>query len=134
MRGTHHVEETPGRPPVVLLHHAANSLCAWSAFVPGIGGHRPLARDRRSFGSTPGDAVFDARLFEGDPDELAAAAACSGRGSRAPDRPQRGRGRGAAGHAEGVARPPHRLERERFDREVEAHLEAAEGGPSSSIL
>lgn len=68
------VEETPGRaPPVVLLHHGANSLRAWDPFAPAIaGGRRVLAYDRRGFGSSPRDAVFDAGLFERDADDLAA--------------------------------------------------------------
>ena len=69
-----YVEESPGRPPaIVLLHHGAGSLRAWDAFLPGIaGGRRVLAYDRRGFGSSPRDAVFDARLFERDADDLAA--------------------------------------------------------------
>lgn len=67
-----YVEEVAGRePPVVLLHHGANSLRAWDSFVPEIGGGRRLiAYDRRGFGSSPRDAVFDARLFERDADDL----------------------------------------------------------------
>jgi pimeloyl-ACP methyl ester carboxylesterase len=69
-----YVEELPGRTPaIVLLHHGANSLRAWDDFVPGIAaGRRLLAYDRRGFGSSPRDAVFDAGLFSRDADELAA--------------------------------------------------------------
>jgi pimeloyl-ACP methyl ester carboxylesterase len=69
-----YVEESPGRPPaVVLLHHGAGSLRAWDAFLPEIaGGRHTLAYDRRGFGSSPRDAVFDAGLFERDADDLAA--------------------------------------------------------------
>jgi pimeloyl-ACP methyl ester carboxylesterase len=68
-----YVEEVAGRPPpVVLLHHGAGSLRAWDAFRPAIaGGRRLLAYDRRGFGSSPRDAVFDAGLFERDADDLA---------------------------------------------------------------
>jgi pimeloyl-ACP methyl ester carboxylesterase len=69
-----YVEEVAGRPPpVVLLHHGAGSVRAWDAFVPAIaGGRRLLAYDRRGFGSSPRDAIFDAELFERDADDLAA--------------------------------------------------------------
>jgi pimeloyl-ACP methyl ester carboxylesterase len=69
-----YVEESPGRAPaVVLLHHGAGSLRAWDAFLPWIGGgRRVIAYDRRGFGSSPRDAVFDAGLFERDADDLAA--------------------------------------------------------------
>ena len=69
-----YVEEAPGRPPpVVLLHHGAGSLRAWDGFRPAIaGGRRLLAYDRRGFGSSPRDAVFDAGLFERDANDLAA--------------------------------------------------------------
>lgn len=69
-----YLEEAPGRPPaVVLLHHGAGSLRAWDAFLPEIGGgRRVVAYDRRGFGSSPRDAVFDAGLFERDADDLAA--------------------------------------------------------------
>ena len=69
-----YVEELPGRAPaIVLLHHGANSLRAWDDFVPAIAaGRRLLAYDRRGFGSSPRDAVFDAGLFSRDADELAA--------------------------------------------------------------
>jgi pimeloyl-ACP methyl ester carboxylesterase len=69
-----YIEELPGRAPaIVLLHHGANSLRAWDDFVPGIAaGRRLLAYDRRGFGSSPRDAVFDAGLFSRDADELAA--------------------------------------------------------------
>jgi pimeloyl-ACP methyl ester carboxylesterase len=68
-----HVEETAGRAPaVVLLHHGSNSLRAWDRFVPEIGGgRRLLAYDRRGFGSSPRDAVFDADLFARDAEDLA---------------------------------------------------------------
>jgi pimeloyl-ACP methyl ester carboxylesterase len=68
------VEELPGRAPaIVLLHHGANSLQAWDDFLPEIAaGRRLLAYDRRGFGSSPRDAVFDAGLFSRDADELAA--------------------------------------------------------------
>ena len=68
-----YVEEVPGRePPVVLLHHGANSLRGWDPFVPEIaGGRRLVAYDRRGFGSSPRDAVFDAGLFDRDADDLA---------------------------------------------------------------
>jgi pimeloyl-ACP methyl ester carboxylesterase len=68
-----HVEEAEGRdPPVVLLHHGANSLRSWDPFLPEIaGGRRVIAYDRRGFGSSPRDAVFDAELFERDSDDLA---------------------------------------------------------------
>lgn len=67
-----YVEELPGRAPaIVLLHHGANSLRTWDDFVPGIAaGRRLLAYDRRGFGSSPRDAVFDAGLFTRDADEL----------------------------------------------------------------
>ena len=69
-----YVEELPGRPPpVVLLHHGAGSVRAWDAFLPAIaGGRRLVAYDRRGFGSSPRDAVFDAGLFERDAADLAA--------------------------------------------------------------
>ena len=69
-----YAEELPGRAPaIVLLHHGANSLRTWDDFVPGIAaGRRLLAYDRRGFGSSPRDAVFDAGLFSRDADELAA--------------------------------------------------------------
>src|SRR4051812_31601356 len=75
-----YVEEAPGRePPVVLLHHGAGSLRAWDAFLPAIGGgRRVLAYDRRGFGSSPRDAVFDAGLFERDADDLAELLAARG--------------------------------------------------------
>ena len=68
-----YVEEAVGRPPaVVLLHHGAGSLRAWDAFVPGIaGGRRLLAYDRRGFGSSSRDAIFDAGLFDRDAADLA---------------------------------------------------------------
>jgi len=68
-----YVEESPGRaPPVVLLHHGAGSLRAWDTFLPELGGgRRVLAYDRRGFGSSPRDAVFDSGLFERDADDLA---------------------------------------------------------------
>jgi pimeloyl-ACP methyl ester carboxylesterase len=68
-----HVEEAEGRdPPIVLLHHGANSLRGWDPFVPGIaGGRRLIAYDRRGFGRSPRDAVFDAGLFDRDSDDLA---------------------------------------------------------------
>ena len=68
-----YVEELPGRAPaVVLLHHGANSLRTWDDFVPGIAaGRRIIAYDRRGFGSSPRDAVFDAGLFACDADDLA---------------------------------------------------------------
>ncbi|MDX6513861.1 MAG: hypothetical protein QOE36_3365 [Gaiellaceae bacterium] len=70
--GPLYVEEVAGRAPaVVLLHHGANSLRSWDPFVPGIaGGRRLLTYDRRGFGSSPRDAVFDAGLFERDADDL----------------------------------------------------------------
>lgn len=66
-------EETPGREPaVVLLHHGANSLRAWDPWIPEIGGGRRLiAYDRRGFGGSPRDAVFDAGLFHRDAGDLA---------------------------------------------------------------
>lgn len=69
-----HVEETPGRePPVVLLHRGAGSTRVWDEWVPEIGGGRRLiAYDRRGFGASPRDAVFDERLFHRDADDLAA--------------------------------------------------------------
>jgi pimeloyl-ACP methyl ester carboxylesterase len=69
-----YTEELPGRAPaLVLLHHGANSLRTWDDFVPAIAaGRRLLAYDRRGFGSSPRDAVFDAGLFSRDADELAA--------------------------------------------------------------
>lgn len=68
-----HAEEAAGREsPVVLLHHGANSLRAWDPFLPEIaGGRRVIAYDRRGFGSSPRDAVFDAGLFDRDTDDLA---------------------------------------------------------------
>jgi len=68
-----HVEEAEGREaPVVLLHHGANSLRSWDPFLPEIaGGRRVIAYDRRGFGSSPRDVVFDAGLFDRDADELA---------------------------------------------------------------
>ena len=68
-----HIEDIPGdAPPVVLLHHGAGSLRAWDRFVPGIaGGRRILAYDRRGFGLSPRDAIFDAGLFARDADDLA---------------------------------------------------------------
>jgi len=68
-----HIEEREGRdPPVVLLHHGANSLRGWDPFVPGIaGGRRLIAYDRRGFGRSPRDAVFDPGLFDRDSDDLA---------------------------------------------------------------
>ena len=68
-----YVEEVDGRdPPVVLLHHGANSLRGWDPFVPGIaGGRRLIAYDRRGFGHSPRDAVFDTELFDRDSDDLA---------------------------------------------------------------
>jgi pimeloyl-ACP methyl ester carboxylesterase len=68
-----YVEEHPGRAPaVVLLHHGASSLRAWDVFLPGIaGGRRTLAYDRRGFGSSPRDAVFDDELFDRDAADLA---------------------------------------------------------------
>jgi pimeloyl-ACP methyl ester carboxylesterase len=68
-----YVEELPGRsPPVVLLHRGANSLRAWDPFVPGIAaGRRLILYDRRGFGRSPRDAVFDAALFDRDADDLA---------------------------------------------------------------
>ena len=67
------VEEVSGRAPaIVLLHHGANSLWTWDDFVPEIAaGRRILAYDRRGFGSSPRDAVFDAGLFARDADDLA---------------------------------------------------------------
>jgi pimeloyl-ACP methyl ester carboxylesterase len=67
-------EETPGRdPPVVLLHRGAGSLRTWDDWVPEIGGGRRLiAYDRRGFGASPRDALFDQRLFHRDADDLAA--------------------------------------------------------------
>lgn len=69
-----HVEETPGRePPVVLLHRGAGSTRVWDEWVPAIGsGRRLIAYDRRGFGASPRDAVFDRRLFHRDADDLAA--------------------------------------------------------------
>jgi pimeloyl-ACP methyl ester carboxylesterase len=69
-----HFEETPGREPaVVLLHHGTGSLRAWDPWIPGIGGgRRVIAYDRRGFGDSPRDAVFDQRLFHRDADDLAA--------------------------------------------------------------
>jgi pimeloyl-ACP methyl ester carboxylesterase len=69
-----HFEETPGRePPVVLLHHGAGSLRVWDGWVPAVGGgRRVIAYDRRGFGDSPRDAVFDRRLFHRDADDLAA--------------------------------------------------------------
>jgi len=69
-----HFEETPGREPaVVLLHHGTGSLHAWDAWIPDIGGgRRVIAYDRRGFGDSPPDAVFDQRLFHRDADDLAA--------------------------------------------------------------
>jgi pimeloyl-ACP methyl ester carboxylesterase len=69
-----HVEETPGRePPVVLLHRGAGSTRVWDEWIPGIGaGRRLIAYDRRGFGNSPRDAVFDRRLFHRDADDLAA--------------------------------------------------------------
>jgi pimeloyl-ACP methyl ester carboxylesterase len=69
-----YVEERPGREPaVVLLHHGAGSLRAWDKFLSELGGgRRVLAYDRRGFGRSPRDAVFDAGLFERDADDLAA--------------------------------------------------------------
>jgi pimeloyl-ACP methyl ester carboxylesterase len=66
-------EDAPGRhPPVVLLHHGAASLHAWDAWVPEIGGgRRIIAYDRRGFGDSARDAVFDALLFHRDADDLA---------------------------------------------------------------
>jgi pimeloyl-ACP methyl ester carboxylesterase len=68
-----YTEEHPGRTPaVVLLHHGANSLRTWDELLPKItGGRRTLAYDRRGFGSSPRDAVFDRDLFERDTDDLA---------------------------------------------------------------
>jgi pimeloyl-ACP methyl ester carboxylesterase len=68
-----HVEDTPGRrPPVVLLHRGAGTLRVWDSFVPAIGGgRRVVAYDRRGFGESPRDAVFDRRLFHRDADDLA---------------------------------------------------------------
>lgn len=68
-----HVEEAQGRePPIVLLHHGANSLRSWDPFLPEIaGGRRVIAYDRRGFGSSPRNAVFDAGLFDRDADDLA---------------------------------------------------------------
>jgi pimeloyl-ACP methyl ester carboxylesterase len=68
-----HFEETPGRePPVVLLHHGANTLRAWDSWIAQIGGgRRVIAYDRRGFGGSARDAVFDARLFHRDADDLA---------------------------------------------------------------
>ncbi|HZT91701.1 MAG TPA: alpha/beta fold hydrolase [Gaiellaceae bacterium] len=67
-------ESTDGRePPVVLLHHGASSLRAWDDFRPEIaGGRRLVAYDRRGFGRSPRNAVFDACLFHRDADDLAA--------------------------------------------------------------
>jgi pimeloyl-ACP methyl ester carboxylesterase len=69
-----HAEETPGRErTVVLLHRGAGSTRAWDEWVPEIGGGRRLiAYDRRGFGASPRDAVFDQRLFHRDADDLAA--------------------------------------------------------------
>jgi pimeloyl-ACP methyl ester carboxylesterase len=69
-----HVEEAQGRePPVVLLHHGTGSLGAWEPFLPELaGGRRVLAYDRRGFGGSPRDAVFDEGLFDRDADDLAA--------------------------------------------------------------
>ena len=69
-----HFEETPGRePPVVLLHRGAGSTRVWDEWVPGIGGgRRVIAYDRRGFGASPRDALFDQRLFHRDADDLAA--------------------------------------------------------------
>jgi pimeloyl-ACP methyl ester carboxylesterase len=69
-----HVEETPGRePPVVLLHRGAGSTRVWDEWAPGIAaGRRLIAYDRRGFGASPRDAVFDQRLFHRDADDLAA--------------------------------------------------------------
>ena len=69
-----HVEETPGRePPVVLLHRGAGSTRVWDEWVPEIArGRRLIAYDRRGFGASPRDAVFDQRLFHRDADDLAA--------------------------------------------------------------
>jgi pimeloyl-ACP methyl ester carboxylesterase len=68
-----YVEEVAGGdPPVVLLHHGASSLRGWDPFVPGIaGGRRLIAYDRRGFGRSPRNAVFDAELFDRDSDDLA---------------------------------------------------------------
>jgi pimeloyl-ACP methyl ester carboxylesterase len=68
-----YVEETAGRPPaVVLLHHGAGSLRAWDAFLPAFAGRRRLlAYDRRGFGSSPHNAVFDPGLFDRDAEDLA---------------------------------------------------------------
>jgi pimeloyl-ACP methyl ester carboxylesterase len=68
-----HVEEAEGREPfVVLLHHGANSLRSWDPFLPEIaGGRRVIAYDRRGFGRSPRNGVFDAGLFDRDTDELA---------------------------------------------------------------
>lgn len=69
-----HVEETPGREPaVVLLHRGAGSTRVWDEWVPQIaGGRRLIVYDRRGFGASPRDAVFDRRLFHRDADDLAA--------------------------------------------------------------
>lgn len=67
-------EDTPGRePPVVLLHQGAGSLRVWDPWLPAIGGgRRVIAYDRRGFGGSPRDAIFDQRLFHRDADDLAA--------------------------------------------------------------
>jgi pimeloyl-ACP methyl ester carboxylesterase len=69
-----HVAELDGRdPPIVLLHHGMGSLGAWDPFLPELaGGRRVLAYDRRGYGASPRDAVFDAGLFERDADDLSA--------------------------------------------------------------
>ena len=56
----------------MLLHRGLNSLRSWDPFVPDIaGGRRLVTYDRRGFGASPRDAVFDARLFHRDADDLA---------------------------------------------------------------
>ena len=69
-----HVAELDGRdPPVVLLHHGTGSLQAWDPFLPELaGGRRALAYDRRGYGGSPRDAVWDEGLFDRDAGDLAA--------------------------------------------------------------